>query len=81
MKSNFILAFLVFYPFLGGFLAWLAGRHGEALLKLINGRLGASRVNGRSQSPGDNGSGEQVSRAEKKRLDISGRNVSETSGK
>ena len=38
MKSNFILAFLVFYPFLGGFLAWLAGRHGEALLRMINGR-------------------------------------------
>ncbi len=38
MKSNFILAFLVFYPFLGGFLAWLAGRHGEALLRMIGGQ-------------------------------------------
>ena len=33
MKNNFILAFLVFYPFLGGLLAWLAGNYGEALLQ------------------------------------------------
>ena len=39
MKNNFILAFLVFYPFLGGLLAWLAGNYGEALLqKALGGR-------------------------------------------
>ncbi len=38
MKSNFILAFLVFYPFLGGVLAWLAGNYGEALLQKVGGR-------------------------------------------
>jgi hypothetical protein len=29
MKENMILAFLVFYPFLGGLAAYLAGRRDE----------------------------------------------------
>ena len=53
MKSNFILAFLVFYPFLGGFLAWLAGNYGEALLQKAGGRQiapGGKRESGKESN-------------------------------
>lgn len=36
MKNSFILGFLVFYPFLGGFLAWIAGNWGIQILNQIN---------------------------------------------
>ncbi len=50
MNNDLILAFLVFYPFLGGLLAWLAGSCGERVLRAAGGDpapSGAAREEGR----------------------------------